>query len=63
MKNVPFGQVFFEGRGRLATKMNITFYFGNEVPNTFHLIIFFEESNIFRENGEKNFWGTLSIFR
>ncbi len=52
-----------KGRGRLATKMNITFYLiENEVLNIFSCNNFFEKSNIFGENGEKKFWGNTTIF-
>ncbi len=34
---------------------------GNEVLNIFSFNNFFEESNIFQENGEKNF-GNMTIF-
>ncbi len=43
------------GRRYLATKMNITFFMGNEVLNIFSLNNFFEKSNIFGENREKIF--------
>ncbi len=42
-----------KGRGRLATKMNITFFTRNEVFSNFSFNNFFEKSNIFGENGEK----------
>ncbi len=45
------------------TKLNITFLMGNEVFNIFSSNNFFEESNIFQENGEKCFWGTTIFFR
>ncbi len=38
---------------RLATRMNITFFMGNEVSNILSFNNFFEKSNIFGDNGEK----------
>ncbi len=46
-----------KGRGRRATKMNITFFIGNEIVNIFSFNNFSEKSNIFGENGEKIFGG------
>ncbi len=46
----------FKRRGRLVTKMNITFFIGNEVSNIFSSNNFFEESNIFQKNSKK-IWG------
>ncbi len=56
-----------QGGRRLATKINITFFVGNEVFNIFHKTIFFikqffRKNNIFQNNCEKNFWGDLTIF-
>ncbi len=42
-----------KGRGRLTTKMNITFFIGNEVLNIFSFNNFLDKSNIFPENGGK----------
>ncbi len=42
-----------KGRGHLATKMNVTFFMGNEVLNALSSKNFFDESNIFRENAKK----------
>ncbi len=53
---------FEKDRGRLATKMNITFFMGNEVLNIFSSNNFFEENNIFRENDEKTFLEDTAIF-
>ncbi len=50
------------GGGRLTTKVNITFFVGNEVLNIFHLTIFSQKSNIFQNNGEKLFLGGMTIF-
>ncbi len=61
-KTVSGGQILLKRKGRLAMKMNITFFMGNEVLNIFYLNNFFEESNIFREIDERFFWGT-SIFK
>ncbi len=51
----------FEGRGRLGTKINITFFVGVEVLNIFHLIIF-PKKNFFQSNSEKVFLGCMTIF-
>ncbi len=40
-------------RRRLATRMNINFFMGNEVWNILSFNNFFEKSNIFVDNGEK----------
>ncbi len=42
-------------QGRLMPKLNITFLMGNKVLNNFSSNNFFYESNIFRENDEKQF--------
>ncbi len=48
-----------KGRGRPATKMNITFFMANEVVKIFFSFNYFSEKrNIFGENAGKNFWGT-----
>ncbi len=50
-------------RGRLATKMNITFFMGNELLNNFSFNNFFEKINVFGENEEKNIlWLTWPFF-
>ncbi len=46
-----------KGRGRLATKMNTTFFMGNEVLNIFSSKHFFEIINIFGKIGGKMFRG------
>ncbi len=52
-----------KGRGHPGTKMNMTSFIGNEVLNIFSFKNFSEKSNIFREKGEKKFWGTWPFFR
>ncbi len=52
-KTVSGGHVTFEGKGFLVKKMNITFFMENKVLNIFSSNNFFNESNIFGENGEK----------
>ncbi len=49
--------------GILAKKMNITFFMENEVLKIFSFTNFFVGSNIFRENGENNFWRIRPFFR
>ncbi len=57
------GYDHFEGKGRLATKINRTFFVGNEVLNIFHLTTFLEKT-IFSEIAVKNnFWRTWSFYR
>ncbi len=51
-----------KARGRLATKMNITFFMGNEVLNIFSSNNFFDKSNIFQENSEKQFLRDVTVF-
>ncbi len=55
-KTVSGGQVSFEENRCLATKM-LPFFMANEVLNIFSSNNFFEKSNSFGENGEKNFGG------
>ncbi len=57
----PFvgGHDRFEGTGRLATKINITFFVRNEVLNTFHLTIFLKRTII----SKINFWNAWPIFK
>ncbi len=56
-------------RRRLATRMNINFFMGNEFSNILSFNNFFEKSNIFGDNGEKilgghnNFLGEGIILR
>ncbi len=57
----PFvgGRDGFEERGRLTTKINITFFMGTEVLNIFHLTILKKKKNnnhISRNNSAKSFW-------
>ncbi len=48
----------FEGRGRLATKINITSFVGIEVLNIFHLTFFSKKKTIFSKITAKSyFWG------
>ncbi len=56
--NAPLTQ-----RELLETKLNITFFMGNEVLNIFSSKRFFDESDIFRENGKKLGGGTWPFFR
>ncbi len=51
-----------KGRRRLATKKNVTSFMRNEVFNIFSFNNFFEKSNIFVKNGEKNVGGTWPFF-
>ncbi len=51
------------GRGRLATKMNITFFMRNEVLNIFSSNKFFEKKQNFWRKGGKNFWGAWPLFK
>ncbi len=44
-------------------RMNITFFMGNDILNIFSFNNFSEKSNIFGENGGKNFWRTRPFFR
>ncbi len=58
-----------KGRGRRTTKMNITFFMGNEVLNIFHLTIFPKKATFLETMGEKilgghdHFLGEGVIFR
>ncbi len=45
----------FRTQGHLTPKLNVAFFMGSEILNIFSSKNFFDESNIFRENGEKNF--------
>ncbi len=47
-----------KGRGSPATKMNITFFMGNEVLNIFSYNDFFEKINFLEKMREKNFGRT-----
>ncbi len=49
------GRDCFEGRGRLATKIDITFFVAIEVLNIFHLTIF-SEKTIFSKITVKNYF-------
>ncbi len=43
-----------KGRGRLVTKINVTYFVGNVVLNIFHLTIFSKKKkHIFQNNAEK----------
>ncbi len=46
-----------EGTEGMATKMNITFFMGNEVLNIFSCNNFFQKNSIFEESKEKNVGG------
>ncbi len=50
-------------RGHLTLKMNITFFFYQELDTEYLFIRqLFEKSRIFQENCEKLFWGKLDNF-
>ncbi len=49
-------------RGHLTTKINITFFIRNKMPNIFLFNNFFGKSSIFRENCEKLFSGHIRWF-
>ncbi len=47
-----------KGMGRLATKINVTFFEGNGVLNIFHLKIFFEKTIFSKITAKNNLgWG------
>ncbi len=51
VKNRFWGpESLLKGRGCLATKMNVTFFMGNEILIIFSFNNFFEKNNIFGEN-------------
>ncbi len=52
----------FEGRGHLATKINITFFVGIDVLNIFYLTTFSKKNNIFQNISEKLFLGVVTVF-
>ncbi len=57
--------IVLSGRGSLVTKINISFFVGNEGLNIFHLTTFFTKKNktIFSKiTKENNFLGAVSIF-
>ncbi len=56
-KTVSGGEVSFEGKGCLATKMNITFFMGNEVLNIFPLTIFSKQATFLEKLWKKMFGG------
>ncbi len=61
----PFvvGNDHFQGRGHLATKINITFFVGIDGLNIFYLTIFSKKkNNIFQNKSEKLFLGGVTIF-
>ncbi len=55
------GMTIFEGRGRRMTKMNITFFGGNEVPNTFLKLFFQKTLHRLTWTGKTGFGGTFSL--
>ncbi len=58
-KIVSGARVSFEGKETSGDENEYNLFFmGNEVSNIFLFNIFFEKSNIFGENGEKNVEGT-----
>ncbi len=51
------------GSGRLATNINITFFVGVDVLNIFHLAtVSKKNNNIFQNNSEKLYLGSMTIF-
>ncbi len=46
----------FRGGGRLATKINITFFVGIDVLNIFYLTIFFFKKNFSEITAKNYFW-------
>ncbi len=56
-------QVPFEGKGRLATKMKITFSMKNEFFEIFSYNNFFEKIKFFEKMGKKIFGGHDRFFR
>ncbi len=52
----------FEGRGQLATKINITFFVGFDVLNIFYLTTFSKRKHIFQNISEKLFLMDVTIF-
>ncbi len=64
VKNRFWGpNIFWREEGVWRLKMNnINFFKGNEVLNIFSFNNFFQETNIFRENDEKQFLGDETIF-
>ncbi len=66
--NIEIIVVFWEmtvsrGRDRLTTKINITFFVGNEVLNIFYLTIFLKKKNNIFENNQKKFFRRRDHFR
>ncbi len=59
----PFSPSLLKGRGRLATKMNRTFFMENEVLNIFHWTVFLKKAVFLEKMGKNNFWGTWPFFR
>ncbi len=55
----PFvgGHDHFEGRGRLAIKINITFFVGINVLNIFHLTTFSKKKKNSKITVKNYFWG------
>ncbi len=60
----PFvrGHDYFENRGCLATKINVTFFVGIDVFNIFHSTTFSKKNNIFQNNSEKLLLAGMTIF-
>ncbi len=54
----PFakGQDHFEGRGRLTTEINVTFFVGIDVLNIFYWTILLKKNNISQNNSKKSFF-------
>ncbi len=61
LKAVCGAQVSFEGKEGSGTRMNITFFMGNEVLNILWLTIFLKKA-IFLETMGKKFWTDMTIF-
>ncbi len=61
----PFvgGNDHFEGRGHLATKINITFFCRYPRFEYFLSYNFFEKNNIFQDISEKLFFSGVTIFK
>ncbi len=55
------GHVPFEGKGRLGTKINITFFMGNEILNIFSSYDFTQEATFTQKKVKKNFGVTRSF--
>ncbi len=53
----------FEGRGRLATKINITIFVGIALLNIFHLTTFSEKTIFFKITAKNYFWWAWPFLR